>query len=86
MNQSDFVPTVPSDEQRRKIEYVNERFQILVIDLLFTVPNSAHRTCALRHLLDAKMSLIHGITHPFSEQNADKKVPAFKCEEGSIID
>lgn len=61
---SDFQPTVPNDAQKAAIQAINEKFFGLSVDVMFIVPNSAHRTAALRHLLDAKMTLIHAITHP----------------------
>lgn len=64
MQASDFAPTVPTDEQAKMIREVNAVFQLAAEDFINLVPSSAHRTAALRKLLEAKMTLIHGITHP----------------------
>lgn len=63
MNLSDFQAAVPTPLQVRQLEYYTEKFALLAADILAQVPATAHRTAALRLLLEAKMTLIHGITH-----------------------
>jgi hypothetical protein len=66
MQLSDFSPTIPTPEQLHSIQLANYDYkklaQVILTDPL--IPPSAHRTAALRLLLESKMTLIHGITHP----------------------
>lgn len=66
MNLTDFVASVPTAEQLALIADFSTSFQFLAGQIEHNVPNSAHRTSALRKLLEAKMTLIHGITHDVS--------------------
>ena len=63
MNLDDFSPTVPTETQKSEIDYYSKAYIYLATDILIQSP-SAHRTAALRLLLESKMTLIHGITHP----------------------
>lgn len=64
MKLSDFSPAVPSDLQIAEIEFYTKLYSMLAGQILNTDKPSAHRTAALRLLLESKMTLIHGITHP----------------------
>ena len=69
MNLSDFsptVPTVPTAKQKSGIDFFNIVYAELAANILNIGEPSAHRTAALRLLLESKMTLIHGITHPTS--------------------
>jgi hypothetical protein len=63
---SDFVPNKPTQDQLELLESVNREYLKLAEGTLANVPSSAHRTAALRLLLESKMTLIHGITHPLT--------------------
>ena len=76
MNIFDFEPNAASAGQIEQIRAIQEKFQLLAFDILFEIPNSAHRTSALRHLLDAKMTLVHAITHPQTLQLQKAYEPA----------
>ena len=65
MQLSDFSPTIPTADQLDQIKLVNSDYEKLALVILSSgIPPSAHRTAALRLLLESKMTLIHGITHP----------------------
>jgi hypothetical protein len=64
MRIEDFSPTVPDATRRALIETFNFGFAELATAIIGGVSPSAHRTDALRKLLESKMTLIHGITHP----------------------
>ena len=67
MNQSDFTPAVPTPDQVSALEAINKIFYDTAQMSEGLVPPSAHRTAALRLLLQAKMTLTHAITHPTEE-------------------
>ena len=64
MQLSDFSPTIPTADQIDQINLVNADYSTLADIVLQDIAPSAHRTAALRLLLESKMTLIHGITHP----------------------
>ena len=64
MQIEDFKPTVPDQATSELIRAFHQVFGELAAGILGQVPPSAHRTDALRKLLESKMTLIHGITHP----------------------
>jgi hypothetical protein len=64
MNLTDFSPTKPTTEQLETIEAINREYSHLAEGTVLNVPSSAHRNRALRLLLESKMTLIHGVTHP----------------------
>ena len=61
---SDFSPTKPTEEQLETIAAINREYSHLAEGTLLNVAPSTHRTAALRLLLESKMTLIHGVTHP----------------------
>lgn len=64
MNLNDFRSNTPTPEQMVLLEQATNGYEALATRILEEVSNSAHRTAALRLLLESKMMLIHGITHP----------------------
>lgn len=64
MQLNDFQVMVPNSEQLEDIQNFGIRYQELAEIILDEVKPSGHRTAALRLLLESKMTLIHGITHP----------------------
>ena len=64
MKAIDFIPAATSLEQRNLIATVNGRFYDLACSIEALIPSSANRTAALRKMLEAKMTLVQGITHP----------------------
>lgn len=64
MQLSDFSPTKPSLEQSGLILQADDMYADIAEQILNEIKPSAHRTAALRLLLESKMALIHGITHP----------------------
>jgi hypothetical protein len=64
MNLTDFGPTKPTQDQIETIEAINREYSKLAEGTLINVTPSAHRTAALRLLLESKMTLVHGVTHP----------------------
>ncbi len=60
----DFYPNVPTAAQSDLIVRFTESYRNLAAEIVSEVPPSSHRTTALRKLLESKMTLIHGITHP----------------------
>jgi hypothetical protein len=64
MQLSDFTWRAVNEEQASKITVLTQAFEDLVTDIEGMVSASAHRTAALRKLLEAKMTVIHAITHP----------------------
>lgn len=67
MNIDDFRPVPPAKltpDQLFNIDQVNVEFEATADFVISDIPSSAHRTAALRLLLEAKMTLTHGITHP----------------------
>ena len=71
MNIGDFSPVVPTEEQVLVIKKFNELYWDLACairthgETVMTKLEGPHITAALRLLLESKMTLIHGITHPF---------------------
>ena len=64
MQIEDFKPTIPTDGQIHAIRQLTTVYTHLAQEILDGVEPSAHRTDALRKLLESKMTLIHGLTHP----------------------
>jgi hypothetical protein len=64
MQLSDFKPTIPGPMEQEWIKAIGEVYYRLADNIVRAIPSSAHRTAALRLLLESKMTLIHGITHP----------------------
>jgi hypothetical protein len=64
MQMTDFRLVTPSPNQQVEIADANVQFQTLADWIIGGVDPSAHRTVALRKLLESKMTLIHAITHP----------------------
>lgn len=66
MQPSDFLPVrVLTEEQSDLLRKFETAYASLALIVIEAMPNSAHRTAALRKLLESKMTLIHGITHEF---------------------
>ena len=71
MNIGDFSPVVPTDGQVLVIKKFNDLYLDLATairchgETKMTSLEGPHITAALRLLLESKMTLIHGITHPF---------------------
>ena len=64
MQLNHFSPVVPDAGTILIINNVTAAYETLASAILNIGPASAHRTAALRKLLESKMTLIHGITHP----------------------
>ena len=64
MQIEDFNPVILHGKTLELMERFNDAFGELAEDIIGAVEPSAHRTAALRKLLESKMTLIHGITHP----------------------
>lgn len=64
MRIEDFSPTIPSSEAALSVVEVSAAYRNLAVLILEQVPGNAHRTDALRKLLESKMTLIHALTHP----------------------
>ena len=64
MRIEDFSSTVPTADTQLRITEVAAAYRNLVVLIHEQVPGSAHRTDALRKLLESRMTLIHGLTHP----------------------
>jgi hypothetical protein len=64
MRIEDFAPAIPNGKTLELMQRFNDAFGELAEDIIGAVEPSAHRTDALRKLLESKMTLIHGITHP----------------------
>jgi hypothetical protein len=63
MDFGDFFPNKPNEWQLKQIEEITKDYQALASAILENTASSAHRTAALRLLLESKMTLIHGVTH-----------------------
>jgi hypothetical protein len=68
MNANDFQSNVPSVDQQDLMSDMAIYYQDIADTIIGRVGPSAHRTAALRLLLESKMTLIHGITHPTSSK------------------
>lgn len=63
MKIEDFSPTAATPAQFKLIDGVTAKYADIASRIISVIPESAHRTAALRLLLESKMTLIHGITH-----------------------
>ena len=63
MKTGDFQYARATSEQLMVIDRMTAEFVKLATIIQEDVPVSAHRTAALRKMLEAKMTLVHGITH-----------------------
>jgi len=64
MKASDFLPTQLSAEGGVLVRELTAQFHNLALFVEDNVEPSADRTAALRKMLEAKMTLVQGITHP----------------------
>jgi hypothetical protein len=64
MQLNDFFAVKATEQQLDVINRLTEMIQIVAEGAIAEIPASAHRTAGLRILLEAKMTLIHAITHP----------------------
>lgn len=64
MRLSDFTPTKPTQDELGLIRISERLYRDLAEQIICNISESAHRTVALRKLLESKMILIQGITHP----------------------
>lgn len=64
MNLEDFLAVRVTKEQMISVRRAESNYFNLAQMIEQTVVPSAHRTAALRFLLESKMTLIQGITHP----------------------
>jgi len=63
MKASDFLPTQLTHEGGVLVREITTQFHSLALYIENEVPPSADRTAALRKMLEAKMTLVQGITH-----------------------
>jgi hypothetical protein len=64
MDIQDFYPVTVDDWQKAKIEEIGQAYATLAGFILTNTASSAHRTAALRLLLDSKMTMVHALSHP----------------------
>lgn len=64
MKIEDFIAVVPTEEQKDALAKISTEYKLTAEEIFKRIPSSAHRSAALRLLLESKMTLIHGITHP----------------------
>jgi hypothetical protein len=65
MDLKDFrTAIITSTEQLSLLQAVNEGYEFLAEHIFAEVAPSPQRTIALHRLLESKMNLVHGITHP----------------------
>lgn len=63
MKSSDFLPALLSGRDGILVRELTAQFHNLAMYIENEVPPSADRTAALRKMLEAKMTLVQGITH-----------------------
>lgn len=64
MDITDFHPNQMSKTDLQRIKDFETKFAALAADIIVSIGSCAHRTAALRKLLEAKMTVIHAISHP----------------------
>lgn len=56
------APKLSPSQQQRMLN-IQKRFEDITEEIFENVPDCADRTSGMRKLLDAKMTLVHAITH-----------------------
>jgi hypothetical protein len=64
MDIQDFRPKKADAGQIALIKQIEDQYVALAGEILRLTAPSAHRTAALRLLLESKMTMTHSITHP----------------------
>lgn len=64
MDITDFHPKEVSKNDLQRIKDFENKFSALAAEIIVNIGSCAHRTAALRKLLEAKMTVIHAISHP----------------------
>lgn len=62
MDITDFAAVLVSDSDKKLIDAISAKYAELAGQILRTTAPSAHRTAALRLLLESKMTMVHAIT------------------------
>lgn len=63
MDIQDFYAKPMCESDTKLAAQIGEKYAVLAGEILRTTAPSAHRTAALRLLLESKMTMIHGLSH-----------------------